>query len=262
MVRSDASCLRRHHGSETRHLLPGQRRTAQAHPSRHDPALPRRHRRTARGHGRPPHHRDADRGRLRDRSRSCSLLHRRTSSRFSAAAFRRAPIFARWRHSRFQRSTRLEPHSRKRREASPPKPEQFTASTVEEAVAEADVVLTLTSSVEPILYGKWLKPRRTRLRGGRGHPRPPRARRRSDARLRGRRVARGGRRKSRETSSTPERRSPPRSASCSTVRPSDRGAFVRSSSNRLASRSKTSPPRNLFTSEWPPSRTQLHPLRA
>jgi ornithine cyclodeaminase/alanine dehydrogenase-like protein (mu-crystallin family) len=33
----------------------------------------------------------------------------------------------------------------------------ITASTVEEAVAEADVVLTLTSSVEPILFGKWLK---------------------------------------------------------------------------------------------------------
>jgi thiomorpholine-carboxylate dehydrogenase len=33
----------------------------------------------------------------------------------------------------------------------------ITASTVEEAVAEADVVLTLTSSVEPIVYGKWLK---------------------------------------------------------------------------------------------------------
>ena len=51
-----------------------------------------------------------------------------------------------------------------------------SAPTVEDAVAGADVVLTLTSSPVPILFGKWLKKDSCGVRSWGGHPRTSRTR--------------------------------------------------------------------------------------
>ena len=88
-----------------------------------------------------------------------------------------------------------------------------TALTVEQAAAGADVVLTLTSSIEPVLYGKWLK--REALVCAVGAVTPDR-REVDDETMRGCVIveSREAAQKEPETFSTPKQRLPPRLASC------------------------------------------------
>ncbi len=131
-------------------------RTA-AHASGCHSAALRAHRRAARRDGRPPHHRNAHRRRLRPRDPPAGPSRCAGRSRSSAAASRRAPICAHLRMVRsFRAGPRLEPYPGKRPPLRRGIRRHGLRDTAEAAVRGADVVVSVSSVSEPIVRGAWL----------------------------------------------------------------------------------------------------------